>query len=567
MRRNPITRCLLLLLLVLGIGAGVFVATVAAATGLRGAVEGKQPAVKDGGTLLVGVREFDVIDPALARPPDTTYPFATATWPAEDATCALLLRYPVGPPPIVHYRLVPEVAATLPAVSGDGKTYTFTIRKGYRFSTGAPVTAANYAREMNRILDPSIDSFAAQYLKEVVGAVAVRKREAHTATGIRAVGNRLIVRLTKRVPDFPARMTMPYFCPVPGDLPVAPEGVQAPLPGSGPYYIAEFVPGNRVVLKRNRFYGGRRTRHVDQIFIQVGEDASTTTRRVDAGEEDVALSTGPREKSAELLARLGTNRRQLYSIPSPTVFYVVMNTSRRLFKNNPKLRQAVNFAVDRTRMAEVNGPLALVGSLTDDYLPLGMPGYVDAHLYPLEHPKLARARALAQGHTRSGTGVLYICDNSVPPCVLHGQILQETLKQIGIELEIKAFPYAIKEDKLATKDEPWDITVERHDVAYVDPTQFIDLMLDGRTIHARENTNRAYFDADRYNLLIKQAGRRSGNARYDAYGKLAVDLARNAAPLAALNVRHDRFFVSSRVGCVQVAAHGGLDLTGLCLNY
>jgi hypothetical protein len=66
--------------------------------------------------------------------------------------------------------------------------------------------------------------------------------------------------------------------------------------------------------------------------------------------------------------------------------------------------------------------------------------------------------------------------------------------------------------------------------------------------------------------LIDKAGQLSGSARYDAYGKLAVDLARNAAPVAAISVRNDRFFVSSRVGCVRAAAHGGVDLAGLCLS-
>jgi peptide/nickel transport system substrate-binding protein len=572
--RNGTTRRLLLLLLILGVGT-VFVATVAAATGLRGAVQGKEPAVKNGGTLLIGVREFDVIDPALARPPDTSFPFAIATWPVENATCALLLRYPIEQPTSSarSYRLVPEVAAAYPQVSHDGKTYTFTIRKGYRFSNGASVTAANYAREMNRILSPLMNSPttpspAAQYLKDVVGAAAVRNGSVQTASGIRAAGNRLIIRLTTWAPDFPARMTMPYFCPVAKDLPIVPEGVGAPLLGSGPYYIAEFVRGSRVVVKRNRFYRGPRAHHVDQMLVRVGEETATTTRNVDAGEEDVALLTNPIEKTVELVARFGVNKRQLYSIPSATIFYVVMNTSRPLFKKNPELRKAVNFALDRTRMAEVNGPLELVGTLTDDYLPPGMPGYVDAHLYPLAHPNLKRALALARNHTRSGKGVMYICDNSIPPCVRHGQILQETLRQIGIDLEIKTFPYPIEQDKLATRDEPWDITVERHDVAYMDPSQYLNLMLDGRTIRARENTNRAYFDSDRYNLLIEQAGLLPARARYDAYAKLAVELARDAAPLAALNVRRDRFFVSARVGCVRVAApvYTGIDLAGLCLN-
>src|SRR5829696_4634301 len=210
-------RGLLVAGLLLGLGTSVFVATAFAATDLRGAAGSDQRTVKDGGTLVLGTREFDSIDPALARPPDTFYPFAYALWPVEDATCALLLRYPAGPPPVVRYRQVPEVAAALPDVSPDGRTYTFTIRKGYKFSTGAQVKAANYAREMNRILSPAMQSPAAEYLKEVVGATAVRSGKAPTASGIRAAGHRLIIRLRKRVSDFPARMTMPYFCPVPTD--------------------------------------------------------------------------------------------------------------------------------------------------------------------------------------------------------------------------------------------------------------------------------------------------------------------------------------------------------------
>src|SRR5205823_1011607 len=150
----------------------------------------------------------------------------SVSWGVADATCALLFRYPVAPAPIVKYDLVPEVAAGYPQISRDGRTYTFTIRRGFRFSTGAPVTAANYASAINRVLNPAMRSPAAEYLQEI--------------SGVDVAGNHLIVRLTKRVPDLPARMTMPYLCPVPKDLPIDPEGVVA-LPGSGPYYVAEFV--------------------------------------------------------------------------------------------------------------------------------------------------------------------------------------------------------------------------------------------------------------------------------------------------------------------------------------
>ena len=81
------------------------------------------------------------------------------------------------------YRLVPEVATALPAVSRDGKTYTFTIRKGYRFSTGAPVTARNYARAIGRVVNPAMQSPAAEYLREVATA-----KSAVTPRGLNVTG-------------------------------------------------------------------------------------------------------------------------------------------------------------------------------------------------------------------------------------------------------------------------------------------------------------------------------------------------------------------------------------------
>ena len=108
----------------------------------------------------------------------------------------------------------------------------------------------------------------------------------------------------------------------------------------------------------------------------------------------------------------------------------------------------------------------------------------------------------------------------------------------------------------------------RYLVAWVDPYQYVNLLLDGRTIQATGNTNRSYFNSPHYNRLIDRAGSLSGQARYDAYGKLAVDIARTAAPMAAYINRKTRFLVSSRVGCVRAtgAAAHGLDLAGLCIK-
>jgi ABC-type transport system substrate-binding protein len=531
--------------LVLGLGMGVVVAAGLAPSDTSGAVR-----LKDGGILLIGTTAFDYIDPALVLdPPSTDAPsLVAATWGVADATCAMLLRYPVSSPPIVRYDLVPEVAAAMPALSRDGKTYTFTIRTGFRFSTGAPVTAANYAAAIKRVLNPALNSPGAQYLQEIAN--------------VSAAGNRLIIGLTRKVPDFPARTTMPYFCPVPTDLPIDPEGVPAPLPGSGPYYVAEFVRANRVVLRRNPFYGGHRSHHVDQIVFQVGDDPVVTTHKVEDGQLDVDLNV-PLPTLAELGRKYGVNKAQFFSVRSPALFEVYMNTEQPLFRNNPKLRQAVNFALDRTAMLQAFGPH--FGTRTDSYLPSGLPGYLNVHPYPVRYPDLAKAQELARGHARGGKAVYYACDSIVRKCLAEAQLVQYALKQIGIEVEIKQFPVAALIEKTGTRGEPFDLTDRRVDVAWVDPDQYVDLLIDGRTIRGTRNTNRSYFDSPYYNRLIDQARSLSGRARYAAYGKLAVDVAKNAAPMAAFAYRNARFFVSSRVGCVSAGAHQ-LDLASLCLR-
>jgi ABC-type transport system substrate-binding protein len=518
-----------------------------------------QSAIRSGGTLLIAVPDLDFIDPALAQPPDA--PFNLAAWPVEDATCALLMRYAVGPSPI-RYDLVPEVAAGYPRVSRDGKTYTFTIRKGYRFSDGTAVTGQSYASAISRLLNPSMQSPAAPYLEEIVGGEAVQQGKVQSPSGVKVSGNRLSITLTKPLPDLPARMTMPYLCPVPANLPIDPEGVGAPLPGSGPFYIAEFVRGSHVTLMPNRFYRGPRARHLDRIVVQIGDDPETISRKVEADQADLDLLV-PVDRRAELVARYGVNKTRFFSFGAPVMFYVVMNTERPLFRNNVKLRQAVNFAIDRHALLAAIGP---VGSVTDDYLPRVSPGYVDAHVYPLKHPDLKKARALARGRTRSGKAVMYVRSSLLTAGRLLGPIVQYNLKQIGIEVEIKEFPNAVIVTKTGTRGEPFDLLIDRRDVAWVDPSQFVRPLLDGRTIEATGNTNRSYFNSALYNRAMDQVDRLSGSARYDAYGKLAVDIATNAAPLAAFATRNARFFVSTRVGCIVPAPHETPDLAGLCLK-
>jgi peptide/nickel transport system substrate-binding protein len=510
-----------------------------AAGAFSGAAPGRTS--REGGVFRVaGVP--DSIDPALT----------IDAGDALSATCVKLMSYPDKPVP-AGTRVVPEVAAAYPMISRDGRTYTFTIRKGFRFSIGESVTAASFAHAIERMLSPVVKSPSVQYVQDIVGANAVMQGKAAKPSGVRVRGNKLVVRLTHAARDFPARTTFYGFCAVPPDLPLTPEGVTV-LSGAGPYTIAEFVPSAKLVLKRNPFYGGSRPHHVDEIDFAPTSDAVSA---VESGAADYAELGGPDE-----VAHLDRSfRPQLHSVPGIGIRYVVLNSSQRLFKNNAPLRQAVNFALDRPALLQARGG-AITGSLTDQYLPSSMPGYEEARIYPLRHPDLKRAKALARGHTRGGRATLYIKDTPVD--IAQSQIMQRNLKPIGIRVVVKKLPGPALFQKLFTPGSRYDMSVVGFGPDYWDPYAILNVLFDGRMIGAPYTFDVGYFDSPAYNARLAAASKLTGAARYRAYGKLDVDLVRNEAPMVAYENESAVTFVSKRVGCLVLNPF--LDLAAVCLK-
>src|SRR5262249_29746592 len=142
---------------------------VTLAAGVAGLLTGSAAAAKtmEGGTFRVELCStdisvcFDHLDPALAQ--------GFGSGAVLQMTCATLMRYPDKVPP-AGYRLVPELAARTPKIADGGRTYTFTIRRGLRFSNGAVVTGQDIAHSLNRILDPRAQSRLADAFGNIAGA-------------------------------------------------------------------------------------------------------------------------------------------------------------------------------------------------------------------------------------------------------------------------------------------------------------------------------------------------------------------------------------------------------------
>ena len=513
---------------------GLVVVAVLLATAALASPGATERFAKNGGTFRVTTSFVDTIDPAL-----------DGGGLLGGAACGTLMAFPDRPVP-GGLRPRPELAEAEPVVSRDGKTYAFTVREDARFSTGAAVTARAFARALERIRDP-----------------AMRSREASVFEDVRTVvakGRTLTLRLTRPDPLLLGRMAA--LCAVPPSLPADPEGAKAPLPSAAPYYAAEYLPGERVVVERNRFYRGSRLHHVDRFVVDLAADPNSAVDDIASGRFDccVQRSSDIAAAAAELAQRYGVNRSQFWIAPGMSLRMFVLNTSRPLFRNNPQLRQAVNFAVDRRALTRELG--AHIGRATDQYLLPVMPGFHDERIYPLKGPDLDNARARAKGNRRGAKAILYA--PNLPARVAGAQVIQENLKAIGLEVELVLHPPNIHFQKLATPGEPFDIAdVGTGPEQSADPS-FLNVLFHGRSIGPPIFGNPSYFDSPRYNRLLEQASRLTGTERYRTYRKLDLLLSRDAAPAIPFAALNAAAFVSRRTGCVIMNPF--LNLTAVCLK-
>ncbi len=334
------------------------------------------------------------------------------------------------------------------------------------------------------MLAPGVASPGVQLVRDIVGAAEVRAGKTPAAAGVVARGNTLVVRFTRPVSDFADRTTTPFFCAVPPTLPCRSRGSRVAFPGAGPYYVAEYRPGERVVIRRNRFYGGRRPHHVDGFDVDLrASSPQEMLNRVKRGEADWGHTVAGIyfDPSLALVSTYGVNGSRFFVRPGLTLRMLAFNSSRPLFRDNPKLRRAVNYALGR-RALQFAGPLS--SELTDQYLPSTLPGSEDANIYPLDRPDVEKARELAAGNTRSGKAVIYTTDFSLP--LAAAQLVKRQLAEIGLELEVKALPIHIATaayvGKLAVQGEPWDLALVLWTPNFIDPYAYLNALLDRQFI-------------------------------------------------------------------------------------
>jgi ABC-type oligopeptide transport system substrate-binding subunit len=472
---------------------------------------------RKGGIFKVGTTGSSVqIDPQLS--------YITTGWWLEYATAAKLYDYRPGG------KLVPEVASGF-KVSNGGRRYTFAIRRGFRFSDGARVTARNFEYAFDRATSPELQSPAAQFAANV--------------RGVHAHGMKLVVDLSSTNGDLIATLAMPFFqatsTKLPLDREVSDVRSMADLPTAGPYAFT-FNDVNRLTsLRRNPYWkrGPGRTapRNLDGVDVQWNLDEQTAFDMVKANE----LDEGPIPASEEqnLASQYGVNRSRFWVKPtSDCIGLIAFNNNRSLFRGNPELRKAFNWALDRT---VYNGP----GYNRSPWTHLLPPGYPGSITNPSRQPyaptaDVQRAYDMAVGHLRDGKITVFF-RTSTPLSLAEAEQVRRALLYLGFaydDITMKGFAGADIYDAMGKRGSEFDMAISLGWCASA---------IEGSSFLPFGGVPPFFPDLPRYRSKIAGALRLKSNARFAALGKLDLDIMRNVAPVAVTNTFNNLYFFSNRV--------------------
>jgi YVTN family beta-propeller protein len=371
---------------------------------VRGAVTNHR-----GGTLRVVASDLgDSIDPA----------FLWADWIQINTNDGLVGFKRVGGQD--GLTLVPNMAVSLPTVSDAGKTYRFKLREGIRYSTGVPARASDFRLAFERGFRIE-DSYLRQYgALTIVGAAECMKtpETCDLTGGIETddAAGAITFHLTEPDPSLIYKLALPFTAAVPAGTPMTDTGT-SPVPATGPYMVDEYVKGERLVLVRNPEFNewyapAQPDGYPDRIEVTLGLSADEQVTEVEQGRADWAVDSN--DFTQEMVENLVTQYAgQVHPYPELTTIWLALNTSIPPF-NDPRARRAVNYALDRSEVADLYGG-SQRATVTCQFLPPNLPGFERYCPYTREPnpagqwsgPDLDRAEALIDASGTTGDTVLY----------------------------------------------------------------------------------------------------------------------------------------------------------------
>ncbi|MEV0143366.1 MULTISPECIES: ABC transporter substrate-binding protein [unclassified Nonomuraea] len=309
-------------------------------------------------------------------------------------------------------------------LDAKAKTITFKLRPGLTFSDGRPLTSADaaFSVELWRkglsmgTLYSAITGTATPDPRTLV----VRMSRASTFT-LAWLGNGSSVVVPK---DFGGRGRADFFT-----RPV----------GAGPFVVASYQPGQRIVLERNPRYHDPALPYLDRLVYDVVSDPNQQLLRFQSRQAD-AIEAVPLDLAAQI-----PQEERLVVHPSATIHGIFVNAAR-----NPgsdiHFRRAVSLAIDRGRYIQaVFGGMAAPAT---GGLPPSVQGSVGCGCAYQTGLELAR-QELARSSYRPGAKVELVVDATTPFSTRAGETAAALLRDAGIEVDLQKLEVQVLVDRQA----------------------------------------------------------------------------------------------------------------------
>ncbi|HYS33127.1 MAG TPA: BTAD domain-containing putative transcriptional regulator [Streptosporangiaceae bacterium] len=344
--------------------------------------------------------------------------------------------------------LVPDLATALPAPADDGRTYVFHVRRGIRYSTGALVRPEDFRRGIERVFIVNKGGGPAFYYLGIVGARRCERAPGRCdlTKGIVADdrAGTVTFHLVAPDPEFLYKLAFPFADAIAPGTPGHPIAATS-LPATGPYLTSAYVPQRRWVLVRNPRFRQWSSQaqprgYPDRIVMRLDQPPGQAVTATEHGRADVLLSPSVR------IRELATRYPSLLHIgPVSATIGLVLNTRVYPFTVRAA-RQAVNYAIDRSRLAAMIGD-PLTTQPTCQILPPDLPGYQPYCPYTLDPgpggvwtaPDLARAERLVAASGTRGAKVTIVAGpfGTAIPLRATGSYLVSLLDRLGYRASLR----------------------------------------------------------------------------------------------------------------------------------
>jgi glutathione transport system substrate-binding protein len=438
-------------------------------------------------------------------------------------------------------KVVPALAESH-AVSADGLAYTFRLRRGVKFHDGTDFDAAAVKANLDRITNPDNHLKRYSLFSNVARTEVV---DPHT------------VRITLRKPfsAFPNVMAHPSAAMISpaalkrwGSKDIAFHPV-----GTGPFTFVEWRQTDHVRVARNERYWKPGLPRVDSIVFRPVVDNNTRSAVLRTGEAHFAFPV-PYEQAPVLQ---GSPDIELVSGPSIVARFMTMNVLRKPF-DDPRVRQAINYAIDKEAIAKV--AFAGYALPSEGVVPPGVEYAVKLGPWPYD-PKKARALLEEAGFGRGFETELWSAYNHTTAQKVI-QLLQQMLAQVGIKARVQALEAGQRVERVESVQRPEDAGVRLYYVGWSSSTGEADWAL--RPLLASESWpprlfNMAYYKNDRVDAAIQRALATTDKDEKAAAYREAQELIWKDAPWAFLVTEKLLYGRSKKLSGVYVLPDAAFD--------